>query len=149
MHQSSKHLNLANTAIKLKKNEKRRSKDSRRRFVSESSQDRSQKTKDTCSTSALQKVYTARQRDSKSNTHTHSDRQRQQQACESNRGSSKERRSGQRLCMGSNSSSSKERRENRTGERKSGEQGRGCAWAESQRVRCCQQQQQRQERQQQ
>lgn len=82
-------------------------------------------------------------------THTHSNRQRQQQACESNRGSSKERRSGQRLCMGSNNSSSKERTKKRTGERKSGEQGRGCAWAESQRVRCCQQQQQRQERQQQ
>lgn len=51
--------------------------------------------------------------------------------------------------MGSNSSSSKERTKKRTGDRKSGEQGRGCAWAESQRVRCCQQQQQRQERQQQ
>lgn len=92
-----------------------------------------------CQTARLQKQH----------THTHSDRQRQQQACESNRGSSKERRPGQRLCMGSNSSSSKERTEKRTGERKSGEQGRGCAWAESQRVRCCQQQQQRQERQQQ
>lgn len=101
MHQSSKHINLENTAIKLEINEKRRSKDSRRRFVSESSQDRSQKTKDTCSTSALQKVYTARQRDSKSNTHTH---------IRTDRDSNRRARATEAAA-------------------KRGDQGRGCAWA--------------------
>lgn len=102
-------INQASTSIlktqqsNWEKNEKRRSKDSRRRFVSESSQDRSQKTKDTCSTSALQKVYTARQRDSKSNTHTHTH-------IRTDRDSNRRARAIEAAA-------------------KRGDQGRGCAWA--------------------
>lgn len=95
-----------------------------------------------CKRFTLPDSATPRATHRQTHTYKYSYRQRQQQACESNRGSSKERRPGQRLCMGSNSSRSMRSTEKRTGERESGEQGRGCAWAETQRVRCCQQQQQ-------